>query len=385
MSRFAGVLGGASALLLAATHASGQAEVTRVVGPQPWRPATGASESFWSPGRNEMAISADDRWVVFESGANDLTPSDKNVRTDIFVFEVATGRVVGVTSNANFTANSFCYDPSISGDGQFVVFATTASNLVAGDTNSSSDIFLVDRDPDRNGVFDEQPYTFERISVDSGGGECHGACTSPSVSDHGDRVLFLSDASDLVANDGNGVNDAFLRDRRARTTDRVDVDSNGNEANYGCGFADLSADGNVAAFLSDSDNLDSFDSNGVADVFVHDVSTGVTERVAREVRAHGVAHPIQMTVATTDGASTWAFRYSSEGKSRSLFFSTAVDTLRAQYPDNPMLHELSSDARLVVSEPLGDLAGAWNEVPESSYGVVQAGDDELRPFRPRSA
>jgi predicted glutamine amidotransferase len=99
-------------------------------------------------------------------------------------------------------------------------------------------------------------------------------------------------------------------------------------------------------------------------------------------RAHGVEHPIQMTVATTDGDSVWAFRYSSEGSSRSLYFSTAVGTLRAQYPDNPVLHGLSEEARLIVSEPLGDLEGAWNEVPESSYGVVQAGDDELHPFTP---
>jgi glutamine amidotransferase len=100
-------------------------------------------------------------------------------------------------------------------------------------------------------------------------------------------------------------------------------------------------------------------------------------------RAHGVDHPIQMTVATTDGSSVWAFRYSSERDSRSLFFSTALETLRAQYPDNPMLHGLSAETRLVVSEPLGDLAGAWNEVPESSWGVVQEGQDELHPFEPR--
>ena len=98
---------------------------------------------------------------------------------------------------------------------------------------------------------------------------------------------------------------------------------------------------------------------------------------------HGVEHPIQMTVATTDGASVWAFRYSSEGTSRSLFYSTLVDTLKAQYPDNPVFHQLSEETRLIVSEPLGDLAGVWNEVPESSYGIVQEGQDELRPFTPR--
>ena len=99
-------------------------------------------------------------------------------------------------------------------------------------------------------------------------------------------------------------------------------------------------------------------------------------------KAHGVEYPIQMTVATTDGRSVWAFRYSSEGNSRSLFYSTAVDTLREQYPDNPILHLVSEETRLIVSEPLGDLEGAWNAVPESSWGVVQEGQDRLEPFTP---
>jgi glutamine amidotransferase len=108
-------------------------------------------------------------------------------------------------------------------------------------------------------------------------------------------------------------------------------------------------------------------------------AVGVIEETGRR---HGVEHPIQMTVATTDGTRVWAFRYSSEGTSRSLFYSTDVSTLRHQYPDNPVLHGLSDETRIVVSEPLGDLAGAWNEVPESSYGVIQDGQDELRPFTP---
>lgn len=99
-------------------------------------------------------------------------------------------------------------------------------------------------------------------------------------------------------------------------------------------------------------------------------------------RRHGIQFPIQMTVATTDGETTWAFRYSSEGRSRSLFRSTDVSTLRMQYPDNPVLHDLSADARLVVSEPLGDLHGAWHEVPESSSLVVQGARMELHDFVP---
>jgi glutamine amidotransferase len=101
--------------------------------------------------------------------------------------------------------------------------------------------------------------------------------------------------------------------------------------------------------------------------------------------AHGIEHPIQMSIATTDGDRLWVFRYSSEGKSSSLFYSTAVETLRAQYPEHPVLHRLSADSRLVVSEPLSDLVGAWNEVPESSCGIVGHGQEELRSFTPRAA
>jgi glutamine amidotransferase len=96
----------------------------------------------------------------------------------------------------------------------------------------------------------------------------------------------------------------------------------------------------------------------------------------------GVPFPMQGTVATTDGQRLWAFRYSSEGRSRSLFRNRDVAVLRSQYPDNPVLHGLSDDTRLVVSEPLGDLRGAWLEVPESSYLVVVDGQEEVVPFAP---
>jgi predicted glutamine amidotransferase len=106
---------------------------------------------------------------------------------------------------------------------------------------------------------------------------------------------------------------------------------------------------------------------------------GLVEKTGRE---HGIDLPIQMTVATTDGRSIWAFRYSSEGDSRSLYFSTRLDTLKAVHPELAELAALSDESRVIVSEPLGDLPGAWNEVPESHVGVVQPGEDELRPFTP---
>jgi glutamine amidotransferase len=108
-------------------------------------------------------------------------------------------------------------------------------------------------------------------------------------------------------------------------------------------------------------------------------AVGLVEETARQ---HGIGDPVQMTVATTDGHNTWAFRYSSAHVSRSLFHSTDISTLRHQYPDNPELHDLSDDARLIVSEPLGDLKGAWHEVPESSYVVVHGAGETVAPFEP---
>jgi glutamine amidotransferase len=109
-------------------------------------------------------------------------------------------------------------------------------------------------------------------------------------------------------------------------------------------------------------------------------AVGLIEYVGK---SHGVEYPIQMTVATSDGEQVWGFRYSSERQSRSLFYSTDVATLRHQYPDNPIFQEVSDESRLIVSEPLGDLAGAWNEVPESTWGAIHVGRDEMHPFTPR--
>jgi predicted glutamine amidotransferase len=104
---------------------------------------------------------------------------------------------------------------------------------------------------------------------------------------------------------------------------------------------------------------------------------GFVEACGRE---RGIEHPFQGTIATTDGETVWAFRYSSEGKSRTLFFTRDVRRLREMYPGQEILRQVSDETRLVVSEPIGDLPGAWVEVPEASYGVVGPGQDQLLPF-----
>jgi predicted glutamine amidotransferase len=115
---------------------------------------------------------------------------------------------------------------------------------------------------------------------------------------------------------------------------------------------------------------------------------GAVQRMAAYVEAvgwrHGIKDPVQMTVATTDGERLWAFRYSSEHDSRSLYYSTDVTALRMLYPENETFARISAETRIVVSEPLSDLAGAWQPVPESGFGIIQEGADELGPFRPTS-
>jgi glutamine amidotransferase len=135
-----------------------------------------------------------------------------------------------------------------------------------------------------------------------------------------------------------------------------------------------SADSEVLFFLALTFGLEDDPPDAVARTL------GLVEACGRR---RGVEYPFQGTIATTDGERMWVFRYSSEAKSRSLYFSTDVPTLRGLYPQEQILEQLSDDSRLVVSEPLGDLPGAWNEVPESSYGIVGGGEDRLLPFAVR--
>ena len=108
-------------------------------------------------------------------------------------------------------------------------------------------------------------------------------------------------------------------------------------------------------------------------------AVGLVEDVGRR---HGVEYPVHMTVATTDGESIWVFRYSSEKATSSLYYSTEISQLRRLYPELEVLDGLGGDARLIVSEPLRDLPGAWNEVPEGSWGFVRRGEQGIQPFQP---
>jgi glutamine amidotransferase len=136
-----------------------------------------------------------------------------------------------------------------------------------------------------------------------------------------------------------------------------------------------SADSEVLFYLALTFGLEADPAGAVARTI------GLVERVGH---AHDIEYPFQGTIATTNGERLWAFRYSSEGKSRTLFYTSSYDTLKTLYPDDPRLALFDEETRLIVSEPLGDLPGVWNEAPEASYGILQPGRDEVHPFRPEA-
>jgi hypothetical protein len=218
-------------------------------------------------------ISADGRFVAFSSKANNLVPNDWNADWDVFVRDAITGTLECASLAQNgMTGNSMSgYDaPAISGDGRYVAFESFASNLVSGDTNSKLDVFVRNL---RTGFT-------KRVSVDSAGIEADDPSLSPSISADGRFVAFQSYATNLVTGDTNQDADIFVHDLGTSVTERASVDSAGVEANYYCNAPAISADGQVVAFESTAYNLVGGDTNWANDVFVHDRSTGVTERVS---------------------------------------------------------------------------------------------------------
>jgi hypothetical protein len=220
----------------------------------------------WSP-----RINGDGRYIVYMSWATNLVASDTNFASDIFFYDVRAASTVRVSvDSVGAQANGDSDFPDVSSDGNLVVFQSAASNLVAGDTNGQTDIFL------RN----MSAGTTTRISVDSTGAEANNFSFQPRISADGRFVVFESAASNLVPGDTNGAWDVFVRDLTANVTTRVSVDSFGVEGNGTSGAPSISADGRYVLFESTASNLVPGDTNGASDVFLHDNFTGVTSRVS---------------------------------------------------------------------------------------------------------
>ncbi|MCB8942378.1 MAG: PD40 domain-containing protein [Ardenticatenaceae bacterium] len=230
------------------------------------------------------AFSADGRFIVFQSSANNLIADDFSPYVDIFVRDRDTdedgifdepGAVhnVRVSQNASGTAaNGVSTDPDISANGRWVVFSSSADNLVAGDTNNANDIFLYDRDADGNGLYDEPgTITVTLISAGMGGVPAAGFSMLPAISPDGTQVAFESFATNLVAGGTAEFRQhIFVRDWQAGVTTLVSQSSTGEEANDWSSTPALSENGRWLVFASAADNLVPADTNFGGDIFVRD-------------------------------------------------------------------------------------------------------------------
>ncbi|MBE7503131.1 MAG: fibronectin type III domain-containing protein [Verrucomicrobiales bacterium] len=274
------------------------------------------SSQYWSVADSERpSLSADGRFVAFESIATNLVAHDRNTcrlrfwsggsshgftqvwSPDVFVRDRAAGLTerISLCQDGGEVAYGGGREPDISGDGQYVVFVSPAPDLVTHDNNNVSDLFLRDR-PGR---------TTRRLSVTRSGEEANGPSSAPRISADGSCVAFVSSANNLVSGDDNKVADIFVLDLGSREFTGVSVASDGTRANQASWGPALSADGRFVAFASDASNLVPDDHNAAADVFIHDRQTGETTRVS--VSSEGTeanSHSGRVSAGTTGRSET---------------------------------------------------------------------------------
>jgi Tol biopolymer transport system component len=243
-----------------------------------------------------VAVSDDGRFVAFGSSASNLVPGDTNSHSDVFVRDRQSGTTELVSvgpGGVQGDNNSGDLGLAMSADGRYVAFVSPSTNLVSGGTEGTFHVFVRDR----------QAGTTELVSVATSGVAGNDASFLPAISADGRRIAFRSGASNLVSNDTNGTYDVFVRDRQLGTTVRASVSSQGAQGDALSGFYDvaISADGRYTAFDSASTNFMMLGNNGWVHVFVHDLITGATEIM--DVSSDGALAdgPAYFTALSNDG------------------------------------------------------------------------------------
>ncbi len=230
------------------------------VGPQDtYRVSISATEQQGDSGSTYGSVSADGTVVAFHSNATNLVAGDTNAKSDVFIRNLTaqwTTRVSVSTNGAQGNGDSL--NARISSDGRYVVFASDATNLIAGDTNAKRDVFLHDRNTK----------TTTRLSIATAGTQANGASDLPQISADGRFIAFQSDATNLVDGDTNNASDVFLRDRQSGATLRVSVTSVGTQANGPSYQPSLADNGLSIVFASDATNLFMGDNNFSTDIFL---------------------------------------------------------------------------------------------------------------------
>jgi Tol biopolymer transport system component len=319
------------------------------------------------------AVSGDGRFVVFASDAANLVHGDTNAVRDIFVRDSRTGKTMRVSvsssgAQANAASSPTTLDlvsgPSISADGRLVAFASDASNLVAGDSNATEDVFVRDLKTRRTW----------RVSVGAGGAQADAGSLQPAISADGRFVAFVSAATNLVPGASAGTN-VFVRDLKTRRTTMVSVSSAGTAANSASLRPAISADGRMVAFESFATNLVAGDRNAMIDVFVRDVRAGRTQRISvSSARMQGNAGSYTGLQASFSGNDRYVVFYSLAsnlvaGDTNGSFDVFMRDLKRhsttrvslgshgQQANDDSFLPSISADGRLIAFESTaGNLA-----------------------------
>ncbi len=297
---------------------------------------TQATDAAWG---DWASISADGRYVAFASLANNLVSGDTNNKSDIFVRDRLTGETTRVSVDVNGNeGNAASINPVLSADGRYVFFQSESTNLTTGaDTNNASDIFVHDR----------QTGTTTRVSVATGGGEGNARSIEPSVSADGRYVTYWTEATNLVAGDTNGVRDVMLHDRQSGTTSRVSVSSAAVQGNGNSQSASISADGRYIAYQSMATNLVSGDTNSSADIFVYDRVTATTSRVSvSSAGVQGDDNSFSKPVLSADG--------------HYVAFTTGANNFATQTMDSStdiFVHDRQAHTTTLVSVGIGGVEG----------------------------
>jgi Tol biopolymer transport system component len=235
----------------------------------------------WIANGLEPSFSADGRYVAFASSVSNLVPDDTNFTYDVFVRDLQTGATTSISTDANGkpgNQGSGGGGVSISADGRYVAFASDASNLVPDDTNGTGDVF----------VRDMQTGAVRLVSTDANGHQGDHFSVNPSISADGRYVVFYTQSSNLVPGDTNNAHDVFVQDMQTGAITRVSTDVNGGQGNSASYAPSISADGRYVAFTSDASNLVPGDTNGNGDMFVRDLQTGAITRISTDVNGnHG--------------------------------------------------------------------------------------------------
>lgn len=301
-----------------------------------------------------VRLSADGRYVVFHSSATNLVPGVTGYLPDsthVFLRDRATRATVLVDGiSASQVGNGSSSRPGISRDGRYVTFASSADDLVTGDDNERQDIFRWDR---TNG-------DIIRVSEAGAGGDADEDSYDPVISGDGSRIAYSSDATNIDAADDNGVSDIYFWDAGTDESDRVSEQLLGGDPNGPSYAPSIAADGASVAFQSSASDLVFNDTNGTADVFRRNLVAETTARVS---------------VATSGQPNGYSTQPAISGTGRYVAFASQADNLVAGgSPDNGstnvFVRDLTLGSTVLVSRDR--VSGPTNNM---SYGASSISDD----------